>query len=145
VGGAAPAPVRLPRILRGLEAGPAVAAGLDPAAPPSAVLRAIHDLTPAQTAWLWLLAGPAQRGALDRALGRSGQARAWLSGDELVALGVPRGPAVSRVLRQLRDAQVDATIADRAAAVSRVRQWVDADRARHPGDRDGTNDMTKGD
>jgi tRNA nucleotidyltransferase (CCA-adding enzyme) len=133
------------RILRGLEAGPAVAAGLDPAAPPSAVLRAIHDLTPAQTAWLWLLAGPAQRGALDRALGRSGQARAWLSGDELVALGVPRGPAVSRVLRQLRDAQVDATIADRAAAVSRVRQWVDADRARHPGDRDGTNDMTKGD
>jgi hypothetical protein len=47
-----------------------------------------------------------------------------LSGDDVVALGVPRGPAVARVLAELRDARLDGRLASRAMQEAHVRQWI---------------------
>ncbi len=47
-----------------------------------------------------------------------------LSGDDVVALGVPRGPAVARVLAEVRDARLDGTLASRAMEEEHVRQWL---------------------
>jgi hypothetical protein len=49
---------------------------------------------------------------------------ASLSGDDVVALGVPRGPAVARVLAELRDARLDGTLTSRAMEEEHVRQRI---------------------
>src|SRR5262249_12983525 len=47
-----------------------------------------------------------------------------LSGDAVVALGAPRGPAVARVLAEMRDARLDGRLASRAMEEAYVRQWI---------------------
>jgi len=47
-----------------------------------------------------------------------------LSGDDVVALGVPRGPAVARVLAEMRDARLDGKLDSRAMEEAHVRQWI---------------------
>ena len=47
-----------------------------------------------------------------------------LSGDDVVALGVPRGPAVAQVLAAVRDARLDGTMQSRAMEEEHVRQWL---------------------
>jgi poly(A) polymerase len=47
-----------------------------------------------------------------------------LTGDDLIALGVPRGRLYSSLLRKVRDAQLDGQIADRAQAVELVKQSI---------------------
>jgi hypothetical protein len=42
----------------------------------------------------------------------------------VVALGVPRGPAVARVLAEVRDARLDGTLTNRAMEEEHVRQWL---------------------
>jgi tRNA nucleotidyltransferase (CCA-adding enzyme) len=46
-----------------------------------------------------------------------------LGGDEVIALGVPRGPAVAAALAALRDARLDGRVLDRAAEMDYVRAW----------------------
>jgi hypothetical protein len=50
-----------------------------------------------------------------------------LHGDEVIGLGVPRGPAVSDVLRALRDARLDGRIVDREAEIRYVRGLMRSD------------------
>jgi tRNA nucleotidyltransferase (CCA-adding enzyme) len=50
-----------------------------------------------------------------------------LHGDEVIGLGVPRGPAVSDVLRALRDARLDGRIVDREAEIRYVRALMRSD------------------
>jgi tRNA nucleotidyltransferase (CCA-adding enzyme) len=50
-----------------------------------------------------------------------------LHGDEVIGLGVPRGPAVSDVLRALRDARLDGRIVDREAEIRYVRSVMPTD------------------
>ena len=50
--------------------------------------------------------------------------RPLLTGDDLIALGVPRGRLYASLLRQVRDAQLDGRIADRADAIGLVRQSI---------------------
>jgi tRNA nucleotidyltransferase (CCA-adding enzyme) len=50
-----------------------------------------------------------------------------LHGDEVIGLGVPRGPAVSNVLRALRDARLDGRIVDREAEIRYVRALMRSD------------------
>jgi hypothetical protein len=45
----------------------------------------------------------------------------FLSAEDLIALGVPRGPALGQWLRRLEVLQLDGVVADRAAAAARVR------------------------
>ena len=47
-----------------------------------------------------------------------------LAGDDLVALGVPRGPAVARLLGELRDGRLDGRLHGRAMEVAYVRDWM---------------------
>ena len=48
-----------------------------------------------------------------------------LNGDDVLSLGVPRGPGVGRVLRALRDARLDGEAASRDAEVALVRRWLE--------------------
>ena len=50
---------------------------------------------------------------LDDYLNNLRPVRPTLNGDDVIALGVPRGPEVGRVLRSLRDARLDGLVADR--------------------------------
>jgi tRNA nucleotidyltransferase (CCA-adding enzyme) len=47
-----------------------------------------------------------------------------LSGDDVIALGVPRGPRVGEALDALRDARVDDVVRDRDGEAAYVREWV---------------------
>jgi len=49
----------------------------------------------------------------------------FLDGDDLLALGVPRGPAVGLVLRSLRAAQLDSKVRSRAGAERFVRRLIE--------------------
>jgi hypothetical protein len=44
-----------------------------------------------------------------------------LNGDDVIALGVPRGPKVSEVLQALRDGRLDGRFVDRQAEIRYVR------------------------
>ncbi|MGH7276571.1 MAG: hypothetical protein ACREIY_06030, partial [Candidatus Rokuibacteriota bacterium] len=92
-------------------------------ASPSARARELRDRAPVELSWLWLLGGAGARAILDwyAALGKDGAA---LTGDDVVALGVPRGPAVARVLAELRDGRLDGRLTDRSMEIEDVRQWV---------------------
>jgi hypothetical protein len=46
----------------------------------------------------------------------------------VIALGVPRGPQVARVLTALRDARLDGAVHDRTGEAAWVRAWVRAER-----------------
>ncbi|MCI0671268.1 MAG: HDIG domain-containing protein, partial [Myxococcaceae bacterium] len=48
-----------------------------------------------------------------------------LRGEDVIALGVPRGPRVGEVLRALEDAQLEGRVASREAAVALVARWRD--------------------
>ena len=60
-----------------------------------------------------LAASEADRARLDDYLDNLRPVRPTLNGDDLIALGVTRGPQVGRVLKSLRDARLDGLVADR--------------------------------
>jgi tRNA nucleotidyltransferase (CCA-adding enzyme) len=64
------------------------------------------------------------RAAVDEFASATGIAPA-LRGDEVIALGVPRGPAVAQVLDRLRDARLDGEVRDRDSEAGYVRHWVE--------------------
>src|SRR5207247_2257574 len=81
-------------------------ARLSAASAPSARARLLRELHPVALAWLWLVGDGGARAALDWYLGLD-RALVALSGDEVIALGVPRGPAVARVLAELRGGRLE--------------------------------------
>jgi tRNA nucleotidyltransferase (CCA-adding enzyme) len=102
----------------------AVGARLSAAASPAARARVLDDRSPLELAWLWLRSDDALRAGLDWFLGDARHVRASLRGDEVIALGVPRGPEVAGVLAGLRQARLDGRVADRAGETEYVRDWV---------------------
>lgn len=56
---------------------------------------------------------------------RARDVRPALSGDDVVALGVPPGPAVARVLAGLRDARLDGRVTERDGERALVRAWLE--------------------
>lgn len=86
--------------------------------------RALVDL-----AWLWLeVAAPGARPSAVReiiewfvGLDRSAGA---LGAEDVIALGVPRGPAVARALAELRDGRLDGLVTDRSAEEDLIRHWI---------------------
>ena len=93
-----------------------------PRRPRSAAARDLRGRPGLELAWLWLNGDAAVRRALTRFVARDAAVRPWLDGDEVMALGIPRGPAVARVLDELRDGRLDRTLRDRAAAAAHVRR-----------------------
>jgi tRNA nucleotidyltransferase (CCA-adding enzyme) len=102
----------------------AVASGADALA-----ARLAQARTPAQIAEA-VAAAPPEAVAAAGALGPREQARQWLgrlrdvrlqiNGDDLLAAGVPRGPAVGRGLRAALAAKLDGAAPDRAAELERA-------------------------
>jgi tRNA nucleotidyltransferase (CCA-adding enzyme) len=103
--------------------GPALAAELVRASAPSERARQLRGRAPLELAWLWLLGGDDLRAALGWFVTIDPRLVS-LGGDDVVALGVPRGPAVARVLAEVRDARLDGTLANRAMEEEHVRQWL---------------------
>lgn len=91
-------------------------------AAPSAVGRALREAGAAELIALHLAGGAARaRAAWWVASGR--MVAPALGGDDVIALGVARGPAVARALEALRDARLDGLVVDRAAEMDYVRAW----------------------
>ena len=102
---------------------PALAARLAAAGVPSERARVLRDSAPLELAWLWLTGDREIRDAVDWFAGLDPRVVS-LSGDDVVALGVPRGPAVARVLAEMRDARLDGRLVSRAMEEAHVRQWI---------------------
>jgi tRNA nucleotidyltransferase (CCA-adding enzyme) len=64
------------------------------------------------------------RARLEREAALRRTAKAELHGDDLIDLGVPRGPAVGGVLDDIRDRRRRGEIGNRAAEIDYVRAWV---------------------
>jgi tRNA nucleotidyltransferase (CCA-adding enzyme) len=92
----------------------------------SAAARDLRGRAGLELAWLWLHGDTAVRRTVMRFLERDAAVEPWLSGDEVIALGIPRGPAVGRVLAELRDGRLDRTLPGRAAARHHVRRRASA-------------------
>lgn len=76
----------------------------------------------ARVAARWLMP---ERSADWRTLDRWGRTASALSADEIVALGVARGPALGRVLRELRRARFERTLTSKAAQRELVRRSLE--------------------
>jgi len=104
-----------------------VAVTLRPGRAPSArarLLRGLHDL---ELTWLHLVGTGATRTALDWFVERGRWATPCLRGNDLLALGVPRGPAVARMLERLTAARLDGLVQDAAGERSYVRKLLERD------------------
>ena len=113
----------LARLRHALAEGRERLARLSAASAPSARARLLRELHPVALAWLWLVGERGTRAALDWYLGLE-RGLVSLSGDEVIALGVARGPAVARVLAELRDGRLDGRITDRATEIAEVRHLL---------------------
>ncbi|MGH7324307.1 MAG: hypothetical protein ACREJ9_06645, partial [Candidatus Rokuibacteriota bacterium] len=114
----------LTRLTRGLESRVKLARQLNASRRPSERARALWDRSDVELAWLWLSGEAAVRAAVEWFLGHARGMRPALSGDEVVALGVPRGPQVARALEALRDLRLDDVVRDRDAEAAYVQDWI---------------------
>jgi tRNA nucleotidyltransferase (CCA-adding enzyme) len=101
-----------------------LAGALARAQAPSATAALLRDRSDVELAWLWLAGGRPARAAVDWFVAQGRAASAALRGDEVIALGVPAGPAVATILRTLRDARLDGRIGDRPGEIEYVRRWI---------------------
>ncbi len=112
------------RVVRALDEGPDALAALAAAATPSERARWLRERSPVALGWLWLNGDVGTRAVLEWYATRD-----WrpveLSGDDVIGLGVPRGPGVARVLAELRDGRLDGRLTSRAMEVEHVRQWME--------------------
>jgi tRNA nucleotidyltransferase (CCA-adding enzyme) len=89
---------------------------------PSAVAAALRGIPLEGLLWLMVLAeGEGVRRAVSRYLTAWRGVSPSLSGRDLMALGVPEGPAIGRALRDLRDARLDGEAGTREAEIAHVR------------------------
>lgn len=114
----------LARLLRILDEGPDLQVRLAAASAPSQRANLLRGRSALAIAWFWLTGTPARRRHLNRFIEAEREGGTALTGDDVLALGVPRGPAVAQVLRELRDARVDRAIRDRDAEVAYVQGWL---------------------
>ena len=81
-------------------------------------------ITPLALATHYLTGDAGVRARLTGVVAATRAAKGELRGDELIELGVPRGPAVGTVLDGIRGRRRRGEIADRAAEIDYVRSWV---------------------
>jgi tRNA nucleotidyltransferase/poly(A) polymerase len=99
----------------------------------SAAARLLRGRPGVELAWLWLGGDTAVRREVTRFLDHDARVEPWLGGDEVMALGIARGPGVAQILEALRDGRLDGTITDRAAAELHVRRQAGSPEASGPG------------
>ena len=111
----------LARLQRALGDGARLAARVREAGSRSATARVLRAASGAELAWLRVGGDDAVRERLEWYVGDGRRTVAELGGDDVIALGVPRGPAVSDVLQALRDGRLDGRFVDRRAEIDYVR------------------------
>jgi tRNA nucleotidyltransferase (CCA-adding enzyme) len=89
----------------------------------SAVADALRPLPPEVLAGVWLRGGQAARRRIEWFLRRGRAVRPLLSGDDVVALGVPRGPQVGECLAALRRVRLDRAVRTRRDERAFVEAW----------------------
>jgi hypothetical protein len=92
-------------------------------AAPSAAGRALRAASGAELAALHL-AGDAARERVEWWITSGRAVEPLLGGDDVLSLGVSRGPAVAAALTALRDARLDGRVIDRATEMNYVRSWM---------------------
>jgi tRNA nucleotidyltransferase (CCA-adding enzyme) len=103
-----------------------LAARLAQTAAGAARARLLRECSDLELAAARLSESPAARAALDWWVERGRRVRPALRGEEVVELGVRRGPAVAEVLDGLRDRRLDGEVDDREAEIEYVRHWLRA-------------------
>lgn len=91
---------------------------------PSARARRLRERGDLELAWLRLAGGDAVRAEVEWFVRHARANRPLLGGDDVVRLGIPRGPAVARALGALRDARLDGAVAERADEEAFVRDMA---------------------
>lgn len=118
----------LARAARALESVATLAPRL-PAMPAGAQrARLLRDRSDLELAVLWLGGERAIQAAVEWWVDTARRVRPVLRGEEVVELGVRRGPAVAEVLDGLRDRRLDGEVGDREAEIGYVRHWLAARR-----------------
>jgi tRNA nucleotidyltransferase (CCA-adding enzyme) len=95
-----------------------------PADRPSARARRLRERSPLELAWLQMTGDDASRADVGWFVREARGTRPLLGGDDVVRLGVPRGPAVARALGALNDARLDGALKDREEEEAFVRDLV---------------------
>jgi tRNA nucleotidyltransferase (CCA-adding enzyme) len=91
---------------------------------PSAIADMLDHLSATVLAGAWLLAPVATRRRIEWFLRDGRAARPILSGEDLIAFGVPRGPAVGRYLRRLRRQRLDGAVKTAGDEYENLRLWL---------------------
>jgi tRNA nucleotidyltransferase (CCA-adding enzyme) len=91
---------------------------------PSAIDRMLRPVPQPALLGAWLRAGARARRRIEWYLARGRAVRSRLSGEELLALGVPRGPGVGRALDRLRRLRLDGRVASLEAERAVVKEWL---------------------
>jgi tRNA nucleotidyltransferase (CCA-adding enzyme) len=87
---------------------------------PSARAARLRTLGATELAWLWLR-HPERRETLGWWAGEGRHVRPALGGADVMALGVPQGPAIARVLTELLEARLDGRLRERDDEIAHVR------------------------
>jgi tRNA nucleotidyltransferase (CCA-adding enzyme) len=91
---------------------------------PSEVDEILRSVPPPALLAAWLRAGGRARGRIQWYLARGRAVRPRLSGEDLLALGVPRGPRVGEALSRLRRHRLDGTVGSLAEERELVKEWL---------------------
>ncbi|MBI4611803.1 MAG: CCA tRNA nucleotidyltransferase [Candidatus Rokubacteria bacterium] len=119
----------LARLLEAYSAGPSVARRLEGQAdaPRSRCAAILRARTTETVGFAWLVGSRAVRERVQWFLAEGQGVRPLLSGRDLLALGVAKGPAVSRLLQALRDRRLDGEVSSREGEVRLIREWLSGD------------------
>jgi len=116
----------LARASRALGGARELAAQLGATASGAERARLLRERSDVELAAVWLVSAPAARAAVTWWIDTARSIRPALRGDDVVELGVRRGPAVAEVLDDLRDRRLDGAFGDRDAEIEYVRHWLRA-------------------
>ena len=90
---------------------------------PSQLDGVLAGRDPAALAAAWLAGGRVARRRIEWYLDRGRGVRPLLGGEDLVRMGVPRGPAVGRCLAELRRRRLDGAVSSLASEQDFVNRW----------------------
>jgi tRNA nucleotidyltransferase (CCA-adding enzyme) len=91
---------------------------------PSAIDELLGPVPEAALLGAWLRAGARGRRRVQWYLARGRAVRPWLSGGDLLALGVPRGPRIGETLGRLRRLRLDGGTGSLAEERAVVKEWL---------------------
>lgn len=117
----------LARLTAALAEGPSVARRLEEqaAAPASQRAAILRSRTIETLGFAWLVGSESARHQIRWFVEEGRRVGPLLGGEDLLALGVSKGPAVARLLHWLRDRRLDGQVSSRDEEARLVREWIE--------------------